>query len=367
MSSDCPFKPLTAALQFGDTISKLDHLIPLCHLFNAPLLLDSSFSYQLAERYYPPTRLILVKHEEYLPCLSNFHLFFASDKYSSYTLQTLYDLIANKNLYFFYCPHGNSDKGFIHKTMNQLDFHNLSLIYGEQMRQRIYHMDLYSQIHALVTMGNLRKRFYQKHKNFFTLIIKNDLKLPRKSRYTFLYAPSWQDAEHSTSFFTICKYLIKHIPSSDHLIIKIHPLLLTYNLGYVTHICEKYKDKKNVQFVQENPLIYPLLEYIDIYLGDVSSVGYDFLFFNRPMFFFDVRIRPPNESKTLFRCGIEVPLQYFKNPYFFIFSKLEENRKKSGIRKEIYNFVFDKDPTDYELKQNIIKAYYSLRIDKQIS
>lgn len=367
MPGDGQSIPLIAALQFGDTISKLDHLIPLCDLLNAPLLLDSSFSYELAKRYYPPTRLVLINPQEYLSYLSNFDFFFVSDKYSSCTLQTVYNLLCHRDLYFFYCPHGNSDKGFINRTMNQLDFHNLSLIYGEQMRQRIHNLDLCSQIHALVTMGNLRKRFYLKYYTFFTNIVKNSLNLPKKSRYTFLYAPSWQDAENSTSFFTICKHLIEDIPPSDYLIIKIHPLLLTHNLGYVTHVCEKYTYKKNVQFIQDNPLVYPLLEHIDIYLGDISSVGYDFLFFNRPMFFFDRRINPPIESKTLFQCGIEVPPQYFKNAYFFIFSRLEENRKRSAIRNEVYNFVFAKDPTDYELKRNIVNAYQSLKIHKQIS
>lgn len=360
-------KPRMAALQLGDTMNyRLDHLIPLCDLFNIPLLLDSARVYNLAIQYYTPIKLILIGRLECVAYISNFDLFFVSEKYMALSLQATCRLLFGKKIEFFYCPHGNSDKGFIDLTMNQLTFHKLSLIYGEQMRQRIHEMGLSSQIHALVTMGNIRKRFYRKHEFFFNSIIKRTISFASKAiRHVFLYAPSWQDTEHSTSFFTICKSLIEHISPSDYLIIKIHPLLLTHNLGYVTHICENYKLKKNIQFITDNPLIYPLLEQIDIYLGDISSIGYDFLFFNRPMFFFDTRINPPSQSKSLFQCGIEVPLQYFKNPYPFIFSTLSENRKKSMIREKMYNYVFAEDPLDNELKQNILDSYHSLKLHKQ--
>lgn len=365
MTNSPTSKSLMAALQSGDNIHYLDHLIPLCDLLNIPLLLDSYSCYLLVQKYYPPIELILINKRNYLTYINQFDLFFVSDKYTSSTIQSSYEAIFNTTKHFFYCPHGNSDKGFINSNICQLTFHNLSLIYGEQMRSRIHKRGLSSQFYSLVTTGNLRKRFYKKYQSFFTNIIKNDLQLPTDSQYTFLYAPSWKDIEDSSSFFTICKYLIEHISPRNHLIIKIHPLLLTYHLGYVTHICEKYKNKKNIQFINDNPLIYPLLEHIDIYLGDISSVGYDFLFFNRPMFFFDTRMNPPIESKSLFQCGIEVPSQHFKNPYPFIFSRLEENQKKSIIRKKMYNSVFAKDLSDNELKQNIVKAYYSLKsLDK---
>src|SRR5438105_1920604 len=45
--------------------------------------------------------------------------------------------------------------------------------------------------------------------------------------------------------------------------------------------------KHNLLFITDFPLIYPLLAKTDIYLGDVSSIGYDFLFFQKPMFFFN--------------------------------------------------------------------------------
>lgn len=361
MSATSQYKPAIAALISDDSINHLDHLIPLCDLLDIPLVLDSSFSYEIAQKYYPPIELLLVKKREYLFHIDQFHLFFVSDKYTCYSLQTIYRTLFGKNKYFFYCPHGNSDKGFINQKMSPMIFHNLALIYGEQMRYRIDKITSSLHIDSLITIGNLRKRFYKKYYSFFTAVSKNYLNLAVKSEYIFLYAPSWKDTENSSSFFTICKYLIEHISPRNHLIIKIHPFLLRDYLGYVTHIYEKYKNKKNLQFISDNPLIYPLLEHIDIYLGDISSVGYDFLYFNRPMFFFDTRTTPTLESKTLFACGIEVPSKFFKNPYPFIFSTLEENRKKSTIRREMYNFVFDENVTDYVLKQNILNVYYSLK------
>lgn len=362
------YEPRMAALQLDDVMDyRLDHLIPLCDLFDMPLILDSAQVYNLAKKYYPPIKLIHITHLESLSYISNFDLFFVSEQYLSRFLESTCKLLFNKNIHFFYSPHGNSDKGFIDFEMNPITSHNLSLVYGNQMRQRIQKLGLSSQLQALITIGNIRKRFYKKYQTFFTGIMKKIVTIPTTTRYTFLYAPSWQDTENSTSFFTICKFLIENILPEDYLIIKIHPLLITHNLGYVTHIYEKYKNKKNLLFITDNPLIYPLLEYIDIYLGDISSVGYDFLFFNRPMFFFDTRDNPPPESKTLFECGIEVPSQYFKNPYPFIFSSLEENKKKSTTRKKTYDFVFAEDPTDDQLKQNVVNAYHSVRLNKQTS
>ena len=85
------------------------------------------------------------------------------------------------------------------------------------------------------------------------------------------------------------------------------------------------------------------------------------------MFFFDMRRNPPIESKQLFECGIEVPPNYFKNPYPFIFSTLSENKAKATIREKTYHFVFATDPPDDELKQNILDSYHSLKLHKQIS
>lgn len=362
MDSNPRQKPRMAALQLGDRMDyRLDHLIPLCDLFNIPMIIDSSEVLALARKYYPPMQLVQTTNLECLSDISNFELFFVSEKYMARSLQANCKLLFNKEIHFFYCPHGNSDKGFIDLEMNQETFHKLSLIYGEQMHRRIHTRNLSSDLHALVVMGNIRKRFYKKYQSFFDSIIKDTISLNSKLiRHVFLYAPSWRDTEDSSSFFTVCKYLIEHLSPSDYLIIKIHPLLLTHDIGYVTHICENYKYKKNIQFIIENPLIYPLLQYVDIYLGDVSSVGYDFLFFNRPMFFFDTRTNPPPESKQLFQCGIEVPYQYFKNPYPFIFSTLSENKAKSIIREKTYHFVFAPDPPEDQLKQNILSSYHSL-------
>lgn len=356
-------KPRMAALQLGETMHyRLDHLIPLCHLLDIPLIVDSSQVFALAQKYYPPMQLIQITSVEYVSYLSQFDLFFVSDKYMASFLKASCKLLFKKEIHFFYCPHGNSDKGFIDAEMNQETFHKLLLVYGEQMHRRIYTKNLISNLNALVVMGNIRKRFYKKYQKFFDSRIKNTILWNSKVvKHVFLYAPSWRDREGSTSFFTICKPLIEHLSPTDYLIIKFHPLLLTNDLGFVTHIYENYKDRKNIQFITENPLIYPLLQYVHVYLGDISSVGYDFLFFNRPMYFFDTRINPPLESKQLFECGIEVPPQHFKNPYPFILSTLSENKAKAMIREKTYHFVFAEDPPEEQLKQNIVNSYYSFK------
>ena len=58
----------------------------------------------------------------------------------------------------------------------------------------------------------------------------------------------------------------------------------------------------------EFPYIYPLLEFCDIYLGDCSSVGYDFLHLNRPMYFLNPHNRDSNHNSCfLHQYGVVIP------------------------------------------------------------
>src|SRR6185436_7753423 len=67
-------------------------------------------------------------------------------------------------------------------------------------------------------------------------------------------------------------------------IIKLHPLLEQKNPEKFYPII-KYADRKNIVVVHDFPAVFPILSRVDLFLGDFSSVGYDFLAFERPMGF----------------------------------------------------------------------------------
>ncbi|HUD01103.1 MAG TPA: CDP-glycerol glycerophosphotransferase family protein, partial [Rhabdochlamydiaceae bacterium] len=93
----------------------------------------------------------------------------------------------------------------------------------------------------------------------------------------------------------------------------------------------EYENKKGIVFLSDFPCIYPILNASDGYLGDFSSIGYDFLAINKPLFFLD------SHFGALYKCGLQLNLdehlgksilQHAERPCF---KKLQE---------ETYQYVF---------------------------
>ena len=75
----------------------------------------------------------------------------------------------------------------------------------------------------------------------------------------------------------------------------------------------------------------------------MSSIGYDFLAFDRPLFFLNQNARDPltDPGLYLFRCGIEIKKKTIDKIYksiddFFQF----ELRPFSEVRKDVYSYAF---------------------------
>ncbi len=148
-----------------------------------------------------------------------------------------------------------------------------------------------------------------------------------------MYAPTWSDQENTSSFFDKCEDIINSLQVEFNLMIKLHPFLEEKAPSYTHYITEKYKQTKNVIFASTIPTIYPLLNLCDGYLGDFSSIGYDMLFFGKPMFFFG-----SNEG-IIYKCGQEIPSQ--ANCLQFIKENWNWNRDHFlPIRQKTYTYVF---------------------------
>jgi CDP-glycerol glycerophosphotransferase (TagB/SpsB family) len=166
---------------------------------------------------------------------------------------------------------------------------------------------------------------------------------------TILYAPTWQDSENSTSFFQVAETLIQQLPSDVLFLIKLHPNL-EKDIRILQFVLQN-ESHPNIRFLSGFTPVYPILERADLYLGDMSSVGYDFLSFNRPMFFFNPTSRDPSDPGLyLHQCGQTLlPDQIFN----FL---AQDQSYLTQVRQETYAYTFGKQQWDLarqEILQNI--------------
>ncbi|NGX26595.1 MAG: hypothetical protein K940chlam6_00520, partial [Chlamydiae bacterium] len=258
-----------AGLIYGPEFHHLDHLAPLCALLEIPLILTEDKLAALAEKFYPDLKILhWHPHEAPEKLVTSFDTIIYS------TPRVLFDEVFffaqrlhNKRIRTIWCPHGNSDKGRNSSFMEALQDEELLLTYGPRIEAFLQEKGVTAPTKRV---GNYRLAYYEKHREFY------DSLLPKK-KLSLLYAPTWQDRENNSSFPKIWPLLLK-APKEFSLFVKLHP-----------HLYQQFPEeiatlkKEGVQFIKDFPPIYSLLAKMDLYIGDMSSIGYDFLAFKRPM------------------------------------------------------------------------------------
>lgn len=335
--------PRSAGFIYGPLEHHLDHLAPFCSLMQIPLILTDEDLLQTARLYYPNLTLL------HWNCLdAPFEVVQAFDTLFYSTPRCMHDEVFfiaeatfRKKMKTIWLPHGNSDKGHASLLMEGLKNEETVLVYGPKMVDFLKAKQVFK---PSISLGNFRLEYYRRHKNFYNALIQK-LSLPPMK--TLLYAPTWQDGENSTSFFQAADSLTEQLPSDLLLLIKLHPNLekdtrvLQFMLQHETH--------PNVRFLTRFTPIYPILERTDLYMGDLSSIGYDFLTFNRPMLFFNPTSRDPSDPGLyLHRCGETIqPSQ--------IFHFLDHDQSHlTPLREETYAYTFGKQSWDLA-KQQILQ------------
>lgn len=326
----------------------IDHLAPLSSLLDIPMIVSDERIEHLVKTYYPEVKIILCsplkfphyivsEFEVVITCLPT--LLFREIVYAI-------ELLNQKSLINVWCPHGNSDKGHKCIHMEELNKEKIALVYGEKMIHFLSDKGSFNQLEKVCMTGNYRFRYYKERKEFLDQQLFPFL--PKKNLPTILYSPTWNDAENNSSFDLISKQLIENLPDDFNLIIKLHPnifscpdLLDVYRLAH--------SQKENLAVLPEFPPVYPILNYVDIYLGDMSSVGYDFLTFKKPMFFINKNQR--DRGLHLMQCGRVIEPKDFRNIYTIIreadssgFTKSQEALysstfgKEENIKEELMNY-----------------------------
>jgi len=339
----------SAGLLYGPEKHHLDHLAPLCSLFRIPLIVTEEELFDLCKHYYPSTQAaflnyltlpekIVKEYDTLFTCLPrdliDEVLFFAQQMF-------------RKKIHTIWCPHGNSDKGHASFLMEGLQKEQSVLVYGKKMIDFLIRKHVYENLRSCIIVGNFRYYFYLQHRDFYLALIQKEVKRRLQStNKTILYAPTWQDREQSSSFFDVTPSLIELLPDSYNLIIKPHPNLLFKSADYLQKLIDKYEARQNILFLTDFPPIYPLLDFVDIYLGDMSSIGYDFLTFNKPMFFLNQNARNSKEDPGLYlyRCGIEIQKEEYKQIFSLIEKNLPHDQERfSKVRQEVYVYTFGKE------------------------
>lgn len=318
---------MTAALNTSSESLYIDHISPLASLLDIPLIINDERNAALTAKYYPEVKM------RYWPDLE-FRIQELSKEFDT-LIGCDYWHPARKNDFrkLIFCPHGQSDKGYNHPSLAPYALQEHVLIYGDLMRQMLVELKLWNQIPKVSVIGNFRLAYYQKHRDRLLQMAREEIfsKLIKTNR-TLLYAPTWKDRDGASTFFDLGEKIAKETPADWNLIIKVHPLLPERDPGLYYRLSLLEEKRPNVVLVDQFPLVYPILECIDAYLGDYSSIGYDVLAFQKPMFFF----KQPHLSPARLHCCGEI-LDSMKN----LFSAAKQNVSHfKEAQAELYQKAF---------------------------
>jgi len=345
----------SAGLLYGSSPHHIDHLAPLCALLGIPLIVTEEEIASLCRTFYPDLNVLYIHYLE-LPetVVSTFDLLFYSIPRALFDEVFFFaEQFLRKTLITIWCPHGNSDKGLNCFFMEALREEKFALLYGKKMVDFMKEKQAFEQLEAHVLTGNFRFLYYQKHQSFYdTCLAKKLKKFPQSSKDTklLLFAPTWQDKEGSSAFFDASSILLHQLPQNYHLIVKLHPNLFLQKEEETLRLIEAFENHPRVLVLKDFPPIYPLLQRVDIYLGDASSIGYDALTFQKPLFF----LNQTGDIRPLHSCGTSIPKECYPRIYEILQEVLpEDGNRFSALRKEMYALTFGSFKSLETLKKEI--------------
>jgi len=316
----------------------LDHLGVLCIELGLPFLVTEEVVYQDAKKFYPQLDCKLIDLQtlslEYLA--DNFDVIFESGHRWALELLPLIEMMFQKKMRIVYCPHGNSDKGYSQDPLPK----DISLAYGDHMMDHLKKTKSLQKLNSTVLTGNYRYQYYLKNQTFYDNLLKSELSGLDPSKKTIFYAPSWPDGENASSFLSCANRVLEEVGEFYNVIVRWHPFLDELHPVETHQLRGKFENSQGIVFLSEFPCIYPILNASDGYLGDFSSIGYDFLAFNKPLFFLD------SHFGMLYQCGQQLNLENHLGKSI----QLVENNQHQ-LRNETYDYVFG----EFKKSETILK------------
>ncbi|MBJ7449681.1 MAG: CDP-glycerol glycerophosphotransferase family protein [Parachlamydiales bacterium] len=349
----------------GDAeLHHIDHVGLICHIMDAPILFTDEDNFKLAQKYYPQFKKEIVEWRDLAPdrLVHRGDVIFYTNFFGrESSMPKLRELRHNlgKTIRSVCCPHGNSDKGHSSVFMEHFEQEDIVLVYGQRMINFLYEKNVRSP--TLITVGNYRLSYYLKERVFFDELAKIEIlsHFSNPFKPLVLYAPTWEDWENGTSFFAATEQLIAQLPKQYNLVVKCHPRLLQTSLTKVWQLQDIISKREDVVILTDYPHVYPLLALADFYIGDMSSIGYDFLYFDRPLFFLNHKgwDFKANNGLKLFKAGVVIEPADFERIFDQINIEISKPDAYRGARQTLYQETFG-PPIDLNtLKQRIQNAY----------
>jgi CDP-glycerol glycerophosphotransferase (TagB/SpsB family) len=329
----------TALLLYGDSIHYIDHLAPLAILAKKPLLYTQKSLAKIFKEFYPSLDHRYLHFEDFNEAISQFDALITCDPtplikpYLSFASN-----FRSQEIRLIWTPHGNSDKGKHSYFMEALKEEKEVLVYGKKMVDFFKEKGVFNQLEKITFLGNYRWQYFQKYQ----------ASLVKKRDPTLLYAPTWHNEAGSKALLEELE-MIKEL-SDYHWMIKLHPNTLQNKDANWFKLLFELEEYDHIEMVSHIPTIYPLLSITDLYIGDVSSIGYDFLTFDRPMLFLNncykdhISLGPLPLQKTGLTLSIKTTNE-FANAIDYL---LNNPRLHSANRRAVYNETFWDKQVDFE-------------------
>jgi hypothetical protein len=324
----------------------VEHLAPLCALMRMPMLVCDGPGQRAAAECYPGLQVAGVHDvttQSGLACMiadvrgRRPQAVFYSHLFDRTTLRELFGA-GRDSPRVVHCPHGFSEKrqGYARGIAEQ----DVALLYGPHALDQLKELGVTSPSCRLVLTGNLRHAYYLAHRAFFRRQLKALGMRAGRPRRTILYAPTWNDAVGSSSFVSALAPLAQQLPDDCRLVVKMHPHQ-EYEADEMHRLLASCHGRGNVHVIRNSPLTFPLLDMADIYVGDMSSLAYDFLIFDRPMFFLNQTAGTVADARDsrLFRCGTRVDPGQYADIYPIIEGALAGDAVFSAARAELYRYT----------------------------
>lgn len=317
----------------GPHLQYLDHMLPLCELFSLPLVVTHSDVYALAQAKGVDTDLDPTLSGELIKKMEC--LFYVEPAKVLKDLFKWEGIHLHKKALSFFSWHGNSNKYRTEFWAERAAFEDTLLYYGPFMRDYYQEKGVWNRIKYKIHVGNYRR------------LIQKRLQLPKTSQKKILYAPTWsfRGKVEASPFLDLEQRLLKRIPKECLLIIKPHPYYFFFFPKEINQMLNRYANHENILFLSQKNSAASYFEEVDAFLGDYSSVGYDFLSTGKPLYFLPGKEKDPH----LFPCGVTVT----EDTFFHTLSK-PFPKKCLERGKKLYMYCFgESQPTKEKMLQEI--------------
>jgi hypothetical protein len=340
------------ACALGWTPHYVEHLAYLCRLLDMPMIVGDERSLAAARDWYPPHLELLVREtalaealsgtqplmREYLGRLvaDGFDVFF----YSHVLMREIVEqIVGDGDRRIVHCPHGFSEKR--QEWAGHVVNNDAALLYGQFALDQLADLGVLDRLGAHCLIGAARYHYYIEHREFFDSAVEARLLGGLGSgRRRILYVPTWTDAIGSSSLPAAFEVLIRELPGDSDLIVKLHPHAENPLFREKTDTIVRLADRRpNVLLVRDNPLTYPLIAAADAVITDMSSIGYDCLIFDCPVYFFNQnqgKDQVDPAGSRLFRCGTVLGPEQYGQVYRLIDARREDDRAFHDQRKALF-------------------------------